>query len=163
MYFPRWIHGRRGQALEVNPMRATLSVTVLIIGLLLAAAPPLAAHHAFASEFDATKPVTLKGILTKMEWVNPHGWLYVDVKEPDGKVVNWAIEAGAPNALLKRGLRKHDFPAGLEVVITGYRAKNGSHTANGRTVTLADGRNFFMGSSGTGAPSDGRDKSEPVR
>ncbi len=143
-------------------MRATLSVTILVGGLLLAAAP-LAAHHAFAAEFDASQPVTLKGTLTKMEWVNPHGWLYVDVKEPDGKVVNWAIEAGAPNTLLKRGLRKTDFPAGLEIVITGYRAKNGTHTANGRTVTLTDGRSFFMGSSGTGAPADGRDKSEPVR
>ena len=143
-------------------MRATLSVTVLVVGLLLAAAP-LAAHHAFAAEFDASQPVTLNGTLTRMEWVNPHGWFYVDVRGPDGKVVNWAIEAGAPNTLLKRGLRKTDFPPGLEVVITGYRAKNGTPTANGRSVTLADGRNFFMGSSGTGAPADGRDKSEPVR
>ena len=142
-------------------MRATLSVTVLVVGLLLAAAQ-VAAHHAFAAEFDANQPVTLKGILTKMEWVNPHGWIYVDVKEPDGTVVNWAIEAGAPNALLKRGLGEHDFPAGLEVVVTGYRAKNGSHTANGRTVTLADGRDLH-GLVGLGAPVDGRDKSETVR
>ena len=143
-------------------MRATLLVMVLVVGSLLAATP-VVAHHAFAAEFDASQPVTLKGTLTRMEWVNPHGWLYVDVKGPDGKIVNWAIEAGAPNALLKRGLRKTDFPAGLEIVVTGYRAKNGSTTANGRSVTLADGRSFFMGSSGTGAPVDGRDKSEPVR
>jgi hypothetical protein len=143
-------------------MRTTLSVAVLVVGSLLTAAP-LGAHHAFAAEFDANQPVTLRGILTRMEWVNPHGWLYVDVKGPDGKVVTWAIEAGAPNALLKRGLRKTDFPAGLELIITGYRAKNGTPTANGRTVTLADGRSFFMGSSGTGAPTDGRDKSEPVK
>ena len=128
-------------------MRATLSVTVLIIGLLLAAAPPLAAHHAFASEFDATKPVTLKGILTKMEWVNPHGWLHIDVMDPDGTVVNWAIEAGAPNALVRRGLRKVDFPIGSEVIVEGYRAKNGSPTANGTNVMFADGRSFFLGAS----------------
>jgi hypothetical protein len=151
-----------GQALEVNPMRPKLSWTVLVVGSLLAAAP-LFAHHSFAVEFDEHQPVTLKGILTRFEWVNPHGWLYVDVKEPDGKVVNWAIEAGAPNALLKRGLRKTDFPAGLELVISGYRARNGTPTANGRTVTLTDGRNFFMGSSGTGAPADGRDRSDPPR
>jgi hypothetical protein len=143
-------------------MRAMLSVMVLVVGSLLAATP-LLAHHAFASEFDASQPITLKGTLTKLEWVNPHGWLYVDVREPDGKIVNWAIEAGAPNALLKRGLRKTDFPPGIEVVVTGFRAKNGTPTANGRSVTLANGRNFFMGSSGTGAPVDGRDKWEPVR
>ena len=143
-------------------MRATLSVALLLVGSLLAAAP-LLAHHSFAAEFDEHKPVTLRGTLTRFEWVNPHGWVYLDVKEPDGKVMNWAVEAGAPNALLRRGLRKTDFPPGLEIVIDGYRAKNGSRTANGRTVTFADGRNFFMGSSGTGAPSDGRDQSEPPR
>lgn len=141
-------------------MRAPLFAAARVVATLLAVAP-LLAHHSFAVEFDEHQPVTLKGILTRFEWVNPHGWLYVDVKEPDGKVVNWAIEAGAPNALLKRGLRKTDFPAGLEIVISGYRARNGTPTANGRTITLSDGRNFFMGSSGTGAPTDGRDKSEP--
>ena len=139
-----------------------MSVVSVVLGLWLHTAP-LSAHHSFSAEFDEKKPVTLKGTITKMDWVNPHGWLYVDVKEPDGTVVNWAIEAGAPNALLKRGLRKNDFPAGIEIVITGYRAKNGTRTANGRTVTLSDGRNFFMGSSGTGAPLDGTDKSEPKR
>ena len=142
-------------------MRAQLSVA-LLFGSLLAAAP-LRAHHSFAAEFDEHEPVTLRGTLTRFEWVNPHGWLYLDVKESDGKVTNWAVEAGAPNALLRRGLRKTDFPPGLQIVVDGYRAKNGSRTANGRTVTFADGRNFFMGSSGTGAPSDGRDQSEPPR
>jgi hypothetical protein len=143
-------------------MSVKLWATLLFVGSLLGAMP-LMAHHSFAAEFDEHQPVTLKGTLTRFDWVNPHGWLYVDVKEPDGKVVSWAIEAGAPNALLKRGLRKTDFPAGLQVVITGYRAKNGTAKANGRSVTLADGRNFFMGSSGTGAPADGQDRSEPGR
>jgi hypothetical protein len=105
------------------------------------------AHHSFSAEFDATKPVTLKGKLTKMDWVNPHGWLYIDVAQPDGKVVNWAIEAGSPNALLRRGLRQNDFPVGSELIIEGYRAKSGATTANGTSVKFADGRNFFLGAS----------------
>lgn len=132
-------------------MKTKLSLVVLAVGLFLAAVPVLA-HHSFAAEFDANQPITLRGTLTKMDWVNPHGWIYVDVKGTDGKVVNWAIEAGAPNALLRRGLRKTDFPAGIEVIVQGFRAKNGSPTANGRTVTLTDGRNFFMGTVGSGAP-----------
>jgi hypothetical protein len=130
------------------------------VALLLAAAVPVLAHHSFAAEFDANRPVTLRGILTKMEWVNPHGWIYVDVKQPDGKVINWAIEAGGPNALLRRGLRKTDFPTGVEVVVEGFRAKNRSNVANGRTVKFADGRNFFMGSSGAGEPADGADRQQ---
>ena len=115
---------------------------------LLCAASALA-HHSFSAEFDATQPITLKGKLTKMDWVNPHGWLYIDVVQPDGKVVNWAIEAGSPNSLLRRGLRQSDFPIGSEVVIDGYRARNGTPTANGTAVKFANGRNFFLG-----APTD---------
>jgi hypothetical protein len=121
--------------------------------MLLTAASAMA-HHSFAAEYDDKKPITLRGTLTKMEWVNPHGWLHMDVKGQDGKVVNWAIEAGAPNALLRRGLRKTDFPAGVEIIVDGFLAKDGSPTANGRSVKMTDGRNFFMGSSGTGAPVD---------
>src|SRR5688500_649020 len=132
-----------------------MSVVFLAIGFAasLASTAPVVAHHSFTAEFDATKPVKLRGTLTKMEWINPHGWIYIDVKGEDGKVVNWGIEAGAPNGLLRRGLRRTDFPIGTEIVIEGYRAKDGTAKANGQKVTFADGRNFFLGSSlEAGAP-----------
>jgi hypothetical protein len=135
-------------------MSSKLVLMLVTTGILLAALPARA-HHSFAAEFDINQPVTLKGVLTRMEWVNPHGWIYVDVTQPDGTVVTWAVEAGAPTALLRRGLRKTDFPAGIEVVVEGYRAKGGAARANGRSVTFKDGRNFFLGASdppGAGAP-----------
>jgi hypothetical protein len=142
-------------------MRASLFG--LGVGMILAAAVPVLAHHSFSAEFDANKPITLKGTLTKMEWVNPHGWIHIDVKTPDGKVEKWAIETGGPNALLRRGLRKDDFPAGVEVTVQGYRAKDGSNTANGRSVTTADGRNFFTGSSGGDVPQDNAEKAAAAK
>jgi hypothetical protein len=112
----------------------------------------LSAHHAFAAEFDANKPVTMKGTITKMEWLNPHVWLHMDVKLPDGKVENWAFEAGTPNVLFRRGFTRKSLEPGTVVVIDGYRAKDGSRRANGRDITFEDGNKLFMGSSGTGAP-----------
>ena len=128
-----------------------LRAVVAGAGVLLAAAP-VAAHHSFSAEFDIDKPITLRGTLTELEWVNPHGWLHMDVEGADGEVVNWAVEMGNPTALLRRGLRKSDFPPGIEFVVEGYLAKDGTPTANGITVTFPDGRNFFAGSSGTGGP-----------
>ena len=128
--------------------------------LILAAATPVAAHHAFAAEFDGSKRVTLKGTVTKMEWINPHAWLHMEVKGPDGKVVAWAIEGGAPNALLRRGWNKNSVPPGTQITVQGFRAKDGSNRANGREATLANGQKLFLGSTGTGAPADGRDPSE---
>jgi hypothetical protein len=123
-----------------------LILPVIGLGLLLAPAR-VAAHHAFAAEYDARQFMTIKGSLTAVDWINPHAWLHVDVKDSGGKVVNWSVEFGAPNALLRRGLRKTDFPAGTEVVVDGYRAKNGTATLNGRSVKLPDGRNLFTGGS----------------
>jgi hypothetical protein len=132
-------------------MKRRISLPLFAVAAQLAAVPAFA-HHSFSAEYDANKPITIKGSLTKVEWVNPHGWIYVDVKDDSGKVANWAVEFGSPNAMLRRGLRKTDFPAGIELVVKGYRAKNGSYTINGTSVKMPDGRNLFVGSSGTGAP-----------
>jgi hypothetical protein len=136
-------------------MRKTrISGAALWAGLALALAMEPAAmfaHHSFAAEYDSNQPVTLKGTLTKTEWTNPHGWIYVDVKGDDGKVTNWAIEFGSPNALLRRGLRRTDFPSGIEVTVKGSRSKSGSPTVNASSVTLPDGRNLYTGSSNPNA------------
>ena len=132
-------------------MRTKLTVALAGVGLLLAAGSAVA-HHAFAAEFDSNKPVTLKGTVTKMDWVNPHSWLYLDVKDSAGKVENWAIECGPPNSLLRAGWNKNSVPVGTEIVVEGFRAKNGTPVANGRNVAFPDGRKVFVGSSGPGAP-----------
>ena len=134
-------------------MSMKLTVVVMSVGLFFAGtAVSLRAHHAFAAEFDANKPVHFKGTVTKMEWVNPHVWLHLDVKKPDGTVEKWAFEAGTPNVLFRRGFTKQSLLPGTEVVVDGYQAKDGLRRANGRDLTFPDGRKLFLGSSGTGAP-----------
>ena len=134
-------------------MRALL-LFMLGAALVVLCEPRVQAHHAFSAEFDANKPVSLVGTVTKMEWVNPHSWIYVDVKRADGTVESWAIEGGTPNTLLRRGLRKSDLPVGALVTVEGFQAKDGALRANGKNITLADGRQLFLVSSGTGAPSE---------
>jgi hypothetical protein len=130
-----------------------IQLVVLGLSLLLTGgAERLSAHHAFAAEFDANKPVSFKATVTKVEWVNPHVWIHVDVRRPDGTVEPWAIEGGTPNVLFRRGFTKQSLTAGTEIAIDGYRAKDGTRRANGRDLTFADGRKLFLGSSGTGAP-----------
>ncbi len=132
----------------------------VLSGMLLAGAGSAAAHHAFSAEFDANQPIQLRGTITRVEWINPHTWIHIDVKKADGTVEKWMIEGGTPNTLLRRGLTRDSLPQGTEIVVDGYKAKNGTKRANGRDLTLVDGRKLFMGSSGTGAPQDGRDDSE---
>jgi hypothetical protein len=121
-------------------------IKLVVACLMAAAALPAWAHHSFAAEFDVTKPVKLQGTVTKMEWINPHSWIHIDVKNPDGTVTNWMIEGGSPNALLRRGFTKNSLPLGTEIVVEGYQAKDGTNRANGRDLTFADGRKLFIGS-----------------
>ena len=132
-------------------MRITLPFVLGMLAL-VAAAAPARAHHAFASEFDSKKPVKFTATVTKMEWINPHAWMHVEVKKPDGTVENWMIEAGSPNSLFRRGINKNTVKPGMTVVVDGYQARDGSRRANGRDVTLPEGQKLFLGSQGTGAP-----------
>ena len=137
-------------------MRMKLVTSLACVVLLLsAAATPLRAHHAFAAEFDANAPLKLAGVVTKWEWINPHSWINLDVTATDGSIEKWRIEGGAPNALLRRGWSKNSLPPGTEIVVEGFRAKDGSQRASGRDIKFPDGTSLFLGSARIGAP-DGR-------
>ena len=131
-----------------------MRVILYAAALLVACAAPAMAHHSFAAEFDSKQPVTLKGTVTKMEWINPHSWIHLDVKNADGTVSKWMIEGGTPNTLVRRGFTKESLKEGTEITVEGFRAKNGALRANGADLILPDGRRLFLGSSGTGAPKD---------
>jgi hypothetical protein len=140
-----------------------MSYRTLIPGaalIAIAASAPLLAHHAFSAEFDANAPVTLKGPITRIEWINPHTWIHMENKAKDGKTEEWMVEGGTPNTLQRNGITRESIQVGTIIVVSGYRAKDGRMRANGRDITFPDGRTLFMGSSGTGAPRDGKDPSE---
>jgi hypothetical protein len=140
-------------------MKPTILVAAAVV--VLAVAWPARAHHAFGGEFDANRPVLLKGSVVKVEWVNPHAWIHIAVKQPDGKTDVWMVEGGSPNSLLRAGIKRDSLPVGTEIVVDGYQARD--HTlkrANGRNITYPDGRKLFLGSSGTGAPVDGADPTD---
>jgi hypothetical protein len=137
-------------------MRTKFAVVAAAAGLLSVSIPAWA-HHAFAAEFNAQKPIHLEGTLTKVELINPHSWIHVDVVDADGKTVNWMCEAGSPNVLLRRGFNKNTIPVGTKVIVDGYQSKDGSMRMNGRDITLPNGQKLFLGSTGTGAPYESKD------
>jgi hypothetical protein len=122
-------------------------LAIILTGIAMLAAVPAWAHHSFAAEFDSEKHVKLQGTVTKMEWINPHAWIHIDVKGPDGEATSWMVECGSPNTLLRRGFTRASVAVGQEIVVDGYQAKDGTNRANGRDVTLPDGKKLFLGTS----------------
>jgi hypothetical protein len=136
-------------------------VAIVAVGLLTGV--QIRAHHAFAAEFDANRPVKIEGTIARVEWTNPHVWFHIDVKNPQGQVERWMFEGGGPGSLVRRGFSKDHVKVGTEMVVQGYMAKGVARRANARVMTYKDGRTLFVGSSGTGAPQDGTDPTEPRR
>ena len=144
-------------------MKTKVAIVVVGLGLVLggALAVPAVAHHAFSAEFDANRPLHTEGTVVKMEWINPHSWVHVEVANDDGSSTVWMVEGGTPNTLFRRGFTQDSLEPGTEIIIDGYQAKDGSDKMNGRDLTFPDGRKLLLGSSGTGAPTDGADVTEP--
>ena len=138
-----------------------LLTSLVLAAALVAVATPIAAHHAFSAEFDADRPIHLEGPVVKMEWINPHAWVHLEVTNDDGSKTVWMVEGGTPNTLARRGINRDSLAIGTDIVVDGYQAKDGSNKANGRDLTFPDGTKLFLGSSGTGAPRDGSDNTEP--
>ena len=138
-------------------MRATIALVAVAVGVsLLAGAAPAGAHHAFAATFDTSKPIVVHGVISKVELINPHSWFWLDVKNPDGSMTSWMVEGGSPNALLRRGFNKNSLLPGTEIYVEAFQAKDGTNRANGQSLTLADGKKLFLGSSGENAPDAGK-------
>jgi Family of unknown function (DUF6152) len=131
-----------------------IHLAAIIACAITTAALPISAHHSFAAEYDASKAIRITGVINKVEWTNPHSYLYIDVKDDHGNLVTWTSEGGAPNALSRRGFRRNDIKLGDTVTIDGYGAKDGSHLMDARRITLSDGRSFYSGTPGDGGPGD---------
>lgn len=142
-------------------MGSQMKVVVVSVALLATPAVRVSAHHSFGSVYDASKEITVKGTVTKVERVNPHGWIYLDVKQPDGTVQNWVIETGTPQELARRGVLKETIPIGVELVVQGYRAKDGSNTANGNIIKLPDGRELAVSATAAGAAENKSNENKP--